>query len=55
MFICQECLGHKALACESYGPCEVCHKTKMCYDIHHSKIPAEVFADRDKVKKEIER
>jgi hypothetical protein len=30
----------------SYGPCEVCHKTKECFDVPSSRLP-----EPEKVKK----
>jgi hypothetical protein len=45
MFICDKCVkdyyidgGENRLrfTLVSYGPCEDCHKTTKCYDIHHN-------------------
>lgn len=48
MFICKECLGDDPFYMpQSHGPCEVCEKTKNCYDIHHSQLP-ELKSDPDK-------
>ncbi len=37
MFKCYDCLKDKSLtmiSLPSYGPCEICKKTKQCYDVH---------------------
>ncbi len=40
MFICSECLKDDPFYMpQSRGPCEVCGKVKVCYDIHHSQLP----------------
>ena len=41
MFICKECLNDDPIYMpQSRGPCEVCGKTRVCYDIHHSQLPS---------------
>ena len=31
---CKKCLCVKGLSLKSYGRCEVCEKTRECYDCH---------------------
>lgn len=42
MFICNDCVkkeyNEPFALLRSYGNCEVCGKTKECYDIHHSRL-----------------
>jgi hypothetical protein len=45
MFICEKCINeHEPLKFpswfypQSYGPCELCHKTGFCID-HHGDLP----------------
>jgi len=48
MFICNDCAIKNKVdafvmltATKSKGPCEICHKTDICMDIHHSLIQKE--------------
>ena len=43
MFICEDCIKNyqidvpKEFLLRSQGPCEDCHKVKLCYDVPHGK------------------
>lgn len=44
MFYCESCAKKNSWPFDWYlaasrGPCEVCHKTAVCADVHHSLLP----------------
>jgi len=57
MFICEDCLAKhyentpNALTLKSYGSCEYCKKTKVCYDIYSGNLrPKKVVANPMRIK-----
>ena len=57
MFICNDCYPldelDSLITPKSYGPCESCHKTTVCYDIPHSSINSKKINEDKNVLNEV--